>query len=198
MRLGLRRGGLAEPDRRQKKVCSPRSHGRSLCWRQDADPRSFESPAVLRWHTIDVAGRFRFVVFHDQSRVFRHTLRHSYTLRRSWRLVRALPHARGAYGAQIRLTHDRFDFGRCVLELPSGTLELISHSLAQRRDARLKALHLSQHFIDRVEGFFQPVLRRHITALRHQRQCSEDLSERRPRQIGIVRHTLLTTNRACR
>jgi hypothetical protein len=53
-----------------------------------------------------------------------------------------------AHGTSIRLTHDRFNFGRCILELPSGTLELISHSLAQRRDAWLKALHFSQHFMD--------------------------------------------------
>ena len=53
-----------------------------------------------------------------------------------------------ARGTSVRLTHDRFDFGRGGLELPSGALELISHSLAQRGEAWLKALHFSQHFID--------------------------------------------------
>jgi hypothetical protein len=45
-------------------------------------------------------------------------------------------------------------------------LELISHSLAQGGDAGLKALHFSQHFIDRIERFFQSVFRRHVVSSR--------------------------------
>ena len=69
-----------------------------------------------------------------------------------------------ARGTSVRLTHDRFDFGRGVLEFPSGTLELISHSLAQGGNAGLKALHFSQHFIDRIERLFESIFCNHVVA----------------------------------
>ena len=53
----------------------------------------------------------------------------------------------------------------------------------------MQALHFSQHFIDRIEGFFQPVLRRHGTALRQQGQCSlaaGPLSAHRIEQCGNI------------
>jgi hypothetical protein len=57
-------------------------------------------------------------------------------------------------GAHIKITHDRLDLRRSLLQLPGGTVELISHSLAQRRNGGLQALHFSQHPIDRIERLF--------------------------------------------
>ena len=53
----------------------------------------------------------------------------------------------------------------------------------------MKALHFSQHFIDRIEGFFQPVFSRHVTALKQQRQRSlavTPLSLHRTVQCGDI------------
>jgi hypothetical protein len=79
--------------------------------------------------------------------------------------------------------HDGFDFGRCALELPRAALELISHSLAQRGNAWLKALHLAQHLVDRIEGFFQPIVRRHVTSLSQHRQFSLAGRSRSPHRL---------------
>jgi hypothetical protein len=70
-------------------------------------------------------------------------------------------------GARVELTHDRLDFRHNSLELPGCALELIPHSLAQRGNAGLQALHLPQYFVDRIESFFQSVFRRHVITWFH-------------------------------
>jgi hypothetical protein len=47
----------------------------------------------------------------------------------------------------------------------------------------LKALHFSQHLMDRIERFFQPFLRRHVTALRQLRQAVLDARPLSPHGI---------------